>query len=506
MPTTLAGPRSRLPLRGPAGGLLALALVALAARLLVVWLLWNPASAGNTYEHGEIARNLVEGRGFSVKFLGQEGPTSQQAPLYPALLALLYGIFGADSAAAVVAMQLLQCAAGTALALCVAWLGWSLAPRQRSLGWVAGCGAAVYPTHLYMVTHVQVALWAALLLTALLASAASKWLQGSWKKAATCGALAGLLLLVEPILAIALPIVALVYLQRELAGQRGLDQSPGEPRSNRAFAPGAPALALAGRCAVGVAVAALLVAPWIWRNARVHGELVFIKSTFGYAFWQGNNPLSWGTDKVVQSAAEPLRHAHDGSLADMDRALWAARRKTLYIDDVLLKPHGYREFAGLTEPARSRLLAARAWTFIAEHPRRYAMLCVNRLRYFLLFDETNPKAANRLYRATTAVWLMLSLVGALALRSEWRSLWPLWAIFAAVTLFHALTIVSARFRIPVEPLSFVWAAGAVAPLCLRLRPRRNVASPPPPAGFGNRHALQGPHRRSSRVRSRAYRL
>ncbi len=40
-------------------------------------------------------------------------------------------------------------------------------------------------------------------------------------------------------------------------------------------------------------------------------------------------------------------------------------------------------------------------------------------------------------------------------------MWPLYAIVAAVTLFHTLTIVSARFRLPIEPLTFVWAAAAV---------------------------------------------
>jgi hypothetical protein len=89
-------------------------------------------------------------------------------------------------------------------------------------------------------------------------------------------------------------------------------------------------------------------------------------------------------------------------------------------------------------------------------------------------------------------------------------LWPTWAIFGVVALFHSLTIVSARFRIPIEPLSFVWAAGAVAPLVDRLviqpwedwRSRASEkqddgeAAPPHPI-------LQGPHRRPHVVRPAA---
>jgi hypothetical protein len=226
---------------------------------------------------------------------------------------------------------------------------------------------------------------------------------------------------------------------------------------------------------------------------------VFIKSTFGYAFWQGNCPGSWGTDKVPKAVAEEARLTNDGTLRGMDRALWEARYETVYIDDLALKPTGYRDFMGLSEPQRSRLLGARAWQFICAHPGTYVRLCLQRLQYFLLFDETNPKAANRLYRVTTVAWLVLGLVGLLVSWPRWRSLWPTYAIFLVVTLFHTLVIVSARFRIPVEPMSFIWASAAIAPLVVRrvgprpirvLRPGEVSRDPLPP-----RPALSGPHYR-----------
>ena len=98
---------------------------------------------------------------------------------------------------------------------------------------------------------------------------------------------------------------------------------------------------------------------------------MFIKSTFGYAFWQGNSPGSWGTDKVPKAAAEAARLDNDGTLRGVERALWEARYVTVYIDDLSLKPTGYRDFAGLSEPARSRLLLHRAWQFIHANPAIY---------------------------------------------------------------------------------------------------------------------------------------
>ena len=354
----------------------------------------------------------------------------------PLLLAGVYQVFGVDSPAAVLAFQLLQCAAGTALVLCVVWLARSLVHELPAVAWIAGWGAALYPIHVYAVTHVQAAPWAALLLTLLLAIVASARKstdspRSLYLTGALAGLTAGVMLLVEPILALSIPFAAwMLY------------------RKPRRVLP----------VAVMAAAAALVVTPWLVRNRVVHGEFVFVKSTFGYAFWQGNNPASWGTDKIPKPNVEEIRNSHDGTLASCNRALWEARHETLYIDDVLLKPAGYARFAGLSEPARSRLLGDEAWRFLRAEPLAYLGLCAKRLQYFLLWDETNPKTAALPYRAATLAWLIVAAAGLWCSRPWWPRLWPLVAIFASVALFHCLTIVSARFRIPLEPLSFVWAA------------------------------------------------
>jgi hypothetical protein len=484
-------------------GLTMLAAAALALRLGAIWLLDHRDGRPATYEHGEIAANLATGRGFVVKFLGSTGPTSQEAPFYPALLAGGYRLFGIDSRLAVLSVQGLQAVVGTLLALSVVWLAWSLVPQWPTLGWVAGWLAAIHPAHVYMVSQMQVVVWAAWLLTLLLALVASPKSRHAWWKALVAGVLAGWLLLVEPILSLALPVVAWLFWR----GDRDMVVTDGRLSALWAIA------GRLGRLLAMTGMATLVIAPWLARNARVHGEPVFIKSTFGYAFWQGNNPASWGTDKIPKRSAETIRRAHDGTLADRHRALWAARRETLYIDDVLLKPTGFREFAGLSEPARSRLLGARAYDFVRREPRRYLDLCWRRLRYFLLFDETNPKASDPIYRIVTVTWLVLVLVGLLVLGPRRRPLRPTIVIFVVITAFHALTITSARFRIPLEPMSLVWAAAALAPLVdrvARLRPKpapegletASLERPPTRAGRGEVTAapdqaetLGGPHRR-----------
>lgn len=455
-------------------GLSLLLLLALAVRIGFVLALQTEHHRPLAYEHGAIAENLLAGRGFSITFLGQTGPTSQQAPLYPLFVTAAYASFGDGSSAAILAIQLYQCIAGTLLVYLVVQLAWRLVPATRSVGWFAGVGAALYPPHLYMVTHVQVALWAALLLTGLLLLVLQPKKPVSWRQPVLAGVLAGLMLLVEPILVLSLPVFVLAFYF---------------------WNSGAASIVRFDKRRLGQAmaiplVALLVISPWLVRTYVVHSEPVFVKSTFGYAFWQGNNEVSWGTDKVPKPSAAAIRDAHDGTLAGADRALWEARHETLYIDDVLLKPHGYAEFAGLSEPARSRVLQARASEYIAAHPGRYLSLCANRLRYMLLFDETNPKASHPVYRASSIVWLVLASVGLLASRAQWRVLWPTMAIFALVIGFHTLTIASARFRIPLEPMTFVWAALAVAPAVARLV-RRRTNEPPatillPTANVGSR--------------------
>lgn len=468
--------------------LLVLGSAAFLLRVATVLAIAGPVDGPVAYEHGRIAENLLAGRGFTIELLGSEGPTAQQAPFYPLLLAGAYACFGVGTPAAMLAVQLLQCLAGTALVWIVVRLAWNLLPDRPEAGWVAGVGAALYPPHLYAVTHLQVALWAALALATLLALATARRLQRTWRGAILTGLVAGSMLLIEPILALAVPVAAAAFWLAEGTSVRSR------------CTPSA-----LGRLATLATLAMLAILPWTVRNRVVLGEWIFVKDTFGYAFWQGNNPWSHGTDKIPKPSASAMLARHDGTLAGRNRALWNARNETLYIDDVLLKPTGYREFRWLSEPERCRLLGRRGWEFVRENPGRYARLCLQRLRFFLLFDRTNPKTAHPLYQLSTVTWLVLAGVGLLATLGRWRRLWPTYAVFAAITLFHTLVIASARFRIPIEPLALVWTGGALAPMLVHgmPRPKVRVVEPETPGTGG--HPIPAPHfvQRSGAKRSAA---
>ncbi len=425
-------------------GLLLLFAVALVLR---VWFLLSTRSYlldHVTYEYGEIAANLVQGRGFSVRFLGGDGPTSSQAPVYPFFVAAFFWVFGVRTAEAVFWIQFAQAVIGSLLPLLIALLCWNILPGRPSVGWLSGLGVAFHPLFVYTPSHVQpVTLLSVLCATLFLAAARLRyWVVRDRRRTLfwclVWGTIGGGIALTDPILTIVFA-VTIAWVAVRVWKVHGF----------------APALSTA---AIGTLAAASVISPWIVRNWVVHGELVPIKSTFGYALWQGNHPRSFGTDKIPRAYAEGLVATYRGDLRGLIERTWQARHETQYIDDLVLSPAEKRELGQLPEVQRCRLLLRQALGYIANDPGRYARLCLRRLRYFFLFDDTNPRTHVLAYRIFHLAFMAATLWGLWCGRSLLKPLAPLLAAYFALALFHSLTIVSIRFRIPVEPFQVIVAA------------------------------------------------
>jgi hypothetical protein len=423
-----------------------LVVLAIAVRAAAVIILQSHTVPHSTYEHGEIAANLLAGRGFSMHFLGNDGPTSQQAPVYPILVAVAFAIGGVDSPKSLLILQLGQSLLGGLLVLGMLKLCRGIAPEQRRLGWVAGLLVALHPTLIYSATHVQVALLGTTLLVWVLAWAYQTGASGRHQDALITGCWLALLALTDPILSLAaVGIFSAIWI-----GQ-----------ANRPKAKSASC-----RLATIVVVAAAAgVAPWLIRNTFVHKEFVAIKSTFGYAFWQGNCALSEGTDKVVRPSVEKVlaRGASALTLSGLNRTIWQARHEAGYLDDIALTQDDRNWLGTFSEPERSRILFRKAMADLKADASRYGWLCLRRLRYFVLFDETNPKTRILAYRLPHVGLTLLAAAGLVLAGPVLRKrLAPTVLTTLAITVFHALTIVSARFHVPVEPLLAVWAAAGVS--------------------------------------------
>ncbi len=434
--------------------------VAIAARVVTVLILRSHLVPNSTYEHGEIAANLVAGRGFSTHFLGADGPTSQQAPVYPVIVAGFYALLGSGTPKALLALELGQSLLGGWLVAATIGLARAVTLRRSWVPRAAGAIVALSPTLVYAATHVQVALLAATLLSTMLAAGYRAGRTLRVHDAIVAGFWLGLVTLTDPILALGGVGVAWAIVN-ESGGIR-----------------------LAARSLALVVLAAMIVvAPWVARNYRVHGEFVFVKSTFGYAFWQGNCALSAGTDKVVRSSVDRALAAQTGDPMDLRRlnnTLWAARHEAGYLDDVALSADDYETLRAVSEPERSRILFRRAVADLRREPSRYFRLCARRFRYFWLFDETNPKTRNFIYRGSVIALAVAAFIGLVAApRALRRRLAPTCATAVLISLFHTFTIVSARFHIPIEPLMAVWAAAGLARFDL---PRGSAAGRNVPVG------------------------
>jgi hypothetical protein len=420
--------------------------LAIVARVSAVLVLQSYLVPRSTFEHGEIATNLLSGHGFAIRFLGADGPTSQQAPVYPLVVALAFAIGGAGTPHALLLLELGQAVLGGVLAAGVMRLAGLIAPGRIWVARVAALVVAVHPTLVYAATHVQAAALGATLFVWTLAWAYQTGSTGRYRDAAVTGGCFALLALTDPIL-------SLVIIGIAGAIRTGRRATNGGSRSAFQLTMLTVSIALVG------------ISPWLMRNAMVHGEFVPIKSTFGYAFWQGNCALSEGTDKVRRPSVDRILASRPGttSLRALNQTLWIARHEAGYLDDIALTQSDYRLLGSVSEPERSRILFRRALADLRADPARYFRLFARRLRYFVFFDETNPKSRVWVYQATHLALTAFALAGLLlASPRTRRQLMPTVVTAAAITVFHSLTIVSARFHIPLEPLMAIWGSAGIA--------------------------------------------
>ncbi len=418
--------------------------VAILARVAAVAVLIGADAAGvYAYEHGEIARNLLDGRGFSVRLLGTWGLTSQQAPVVPFLLAGCYAIAGAGSSAAhhlFFAIQAVEgglLAAGT-MALAARYFGRS--------GWaiLAGLGAALYPPLVYSATHIQVVSTATTLLVWAFVALYDLREFRKPQNVIVAGLFLGLLALTDPILALAGVGASIAWFTFDRPKSRG------------------EMISLA-RCWVLLVIVSIgVLLPWSIRNWHVHGRPVFVKSTFGYAFWQGNNRLSSGTDKVVRQSVEAALADSAGGLSGLHEKLWRARHEAGCVDDIALSVEDKKSLGQLPEAERSEELMRRARADLAAEPGRYAKLCLRRLRYYLWFDDTNPKTAIPFYRIPHAGLTIGAAAGLVAMGPTLRRKMAFMIIaFGLTAAFHAMTITAPRFHLPWEPAMIVWSVAGI---------------------------------------------
>jgi len=407
--------------------------------------------------------------------IADSGTTGEEvffrAPLYPYAVGLFYRLFGADR----FPVRLAQALLGALAAPLTFLLGLRLLGRGPALAaalLVAGNWVMIYFGGELLITTILVLL--DLLLLLLLTRRGPDRLPGSGT-VFTAGLVLGLSALARPNILIFLPAIIIwlgwlaVVRQREETGGGG---SVGRALLSRIFL--MPLLAL-------VLGTVLMVAPVTVRNLVRGGDPVLIASQGGINFFLGNNASANGRAAIAPCSWSEIPNEFRRRHAD---SIWA--HELIWVSG---------QFLVEKETGRSDLSASdvsgywfrQAGAFLAGQPGA-ALGLLGRKAFFLLNayeipsnkDMTHFIRENRLGtlnllalglpgRFPMGLALPLALLGIGFALARWQRHLLLLLFLASYSAGIVLFFVNARYRVPLLPLVFIYAALAVVELTRRWR-------------------------------------
>ncbi len=298
-------------------GDLGLFLFALALRLILTAAYLHGRVVQSGLELGEVADNLLAGRGFLFHFYGTDVPRyAFFPPLYPAFLAGLKAVFGAHWIAAMQTVQALVSAGIPVLLRRLATRLLEGSPGEagpgrggipgdpRRLAYLAGYAVALWPPLIVYSASAYSLTFDAFGATAVVLLLARTGAAGRLRDAAGAGAAYGLLALSLPAFLGSLPFVPF--------GLKAMGLS-----WRRAFG----AAILAGTVALAV------LSPWMARNARVIHRFVPVATNIGFNYLGGQNAYSlpWVNrlcpEDAIRWAVIDRHDLETMNEADFDRSL-----------------------------------------------------------------------------------------------------------------------------------------------------------------------------------------
>jgi len=417
-------------------------ILALALRLVAIAVVGPDPSITGYSESGIIAKNLVDGRGYTYDFYGLRADQPLQSFIPPLYVALVYAVLR-WTVSSVMALAVAQAVLSSLVCGAIYIVALELS-RKQSVALLAALAAACYPVLIIMVnvphsliTHTAILTWA-LAITVLLPR------QPGWGWAAAGGVLWGLLALGRPALLAFMPFVVL-WLWLNRSSRYGW---------------------LKSSAVIAVAVI-LVILPWAIRNYRIHGQFVPIATNGGFNFWNGNNPFTTGSghDVYTEQVDQFLGRSHDPQQPVI----------------VQMQPYPMpvdiqANVATVSEVVLDRQLYRAGLDFIREQPREWIALMGQKLVSFWWFrphlGASYEASWTPYYKLMYEVLMILFVVGlALSLR-HWRRYSLLYMLFVYYTVtnvaFHVLT----RFRWEIEPLFLIFVALCVVTAVEDLLPGR----------------------------------
>jgi len=407
------------PPRRPAWLLLILAL-ALAFRLAPVLRGGERPLFGDESSYDEIAFNVASGHGYVVGATAAERrPTATRGPSYVLWMAALYRLAGRRLIPPLVANCVLDVLA--------CWLAYRIARRVFGTE-RAGLGAAslyaVYPPFILFTGMLLPEAFTNLTLMGAVAAFFAYVERPRTRDLVVTGASLGLCALNKPQ-------VAPVGLILSLAALPALGWRM--------------ALRSAG---VVTLVVALVMTPWLVRNARVFHEFVPGVTTGGLAFWGGTAPFEGRTVGGLGNA-------------------WV--------------PESFRRsMARLGEVEQSRWLMRDAFRVIASDPWRYARLTFRKFFQLWLnlgYDDPPSRASYALAAFNLAMGA-LAVLAVRRLRPSAVAVRVMIGLGVFWTLVNVAVCTQVRYALPYYALLFCFSGAGIEPLAAWAARSRSVPAPP----------------------------
>lgn len=408
----------------PRSFVLAAAAVGLLARLLFGFAYWTGEQLNrDEVEYLSLARSVAAGDGYRYDEHVLKGNVQPfgRAPGYPVFLALVGGGSSSSVTAVPGSVKAWQSVLGAIGVVLMGIAAFRLAGANAARA--AAAIAAVFPPLVWVAGYAysEALFWPLGVTTGILATRMFEaGPDQRVTRAAVCGVVTGLAILVRAatVLFIPITVVWLLWTRRLTT------------------------------LAVFLAGVILVVAPWSIRTSLEQGRAVLIASDGGVTFWTGNNALAIGEGDM---AANP-------HLKLANQALRAANPG---LSEEQMEPVYYRESVG----------------WIRSHPLDWLWLMVKKAFYLVV--PIGPSYKVHSARYYTATVLSLSLVVPLAVLGFWRlrgrriRLAGMWLLAAAAVATCLVFFPQERFRIPVlDPSLILLASG----LWLADRPARASAA------------------------------
>lgn len=398
--------------------------------------------------YGSLASNLAEGNGF-VHTAGDK-PVLWRAPLYPAFLAGLFFVFGAENELAVL---IAQSALDATTALLIWWIGTRLFSSR--VGLAAAALYAAYPLSAYFSLRMLPEPLFTLGLVSFVAVLMKAMERPRVSIYGLLGVVGGLVTLIKPVTIALIPFLALAILvQRHRALVSALPYVFGM-----------------------VTMLGVTVFPWTLRNYLVSGQFVPVATGGGYSLWTGNHLSTAGREddelegELLQNLLNDraaIGRAHERAKDKQDQSTTADLNQ--------VNPHGTFHI----EPGLDRAFGSAALEELKSHPLETLALMARKFFrfWFSVYQIENRWAQSWIYIAQ-GLLLFLTLYGFLQAYRANIVIFPFIIVILYMSLVYTVTLATLRYSIPLIPLLINFAVFAAMTIMTKTKRKAyNRRNPP----------------------------